>query len=107
MGTNSNIRAQLQRQNISMDFETAFLLFFAMIAFCEGEPWGQPMVPQPISPIGPIRPTGVVPEVIEARNTRKRIGGTNINGNIRGTTSITRGIGGTRGSGVVRSTGLL
>merc|ERR1712047_145740 len=112
MGTNSNIRAQLQRQNISMDFETAFLLFFAMIAFCEGEPWGQPMVPQPISPIGPItptgpiRPTGVVPEVIEARNTRRRIGGTNINGNIRGTTSITRGIGGTRGSGVVRSTGL-
>merc|ERR1712004_245544 len=121
MGTNSNIRAQLQRQNISMDFETAFLLFFAMIAFCEGEPWGQPMVPQPTSPIGPItptgpirptgpiapiRPTGVVPEVIEARNTRRRIGGTNINGNIRGTTSITRGIEGTIGSGVVRSNGL-
>ena len=79
------------------------------------------MVPQPISPIrpitstgptrptgpiAPIRPTGVVPEVIEARNTRRPIGGTNINGNIRGTTSITRGIGGTRGSGVVRSTGV-
>merc|ERR1739848_333754 len=105
-------------RNMNTNFEIATLLLFTMAVLSKGEPWGQPMIPQPISPTGPIkptapirptgpieplRPTGVVPEVIEARNAERGIGG------IRGTavtrvSEVTRGTGVTKGIGVTKDT---